>query len=340
MPTNKAAWITEAKANPLTVKDAPYTDPEAHEMVVKNAVLGMTPVDNKVQDMDLFKMTYPTILGNEVAGEVVAVGSEVKSVNVGQRVLGNTSVLGTHDPKHGAFQLYTVLRSDLVAPIPDSMSYDAAAVLPVSLTTAAAALFVKDYLAVPLPSLSPSPTRSTLLLWGGSSSVGCSTLQFARAVGVEVITTASPHNFELCKSLGASQVFDYHSPSIVDEIASALKGKDFVGAFDTIGITDTMKTCCEIVAKNGVMKMVVSTVPPLVEFDKKGVVIKPVFSQAITKTDIVGPIWGEYVPKALAEGKLLPKPDPIVAGIGLEAIQQGLNRCKEGYSAAKIVVKL
>lgn len=187
----------------------------------------------------------------------------------------NASVLGTHESKHGTFQLYTVLRSDMVAPIPDNMSFDAAAVLPVSVSTAAAALFTKDYLNVPLPSLSPSPTGTTLLLWGGSSSVGCSTLQLARAAGVEVITTASPHNFDLCKSLGASQVFDHHSSLVVDDIVGAVKGKTFIGAFDAIGITDTMKTCVEVIAKNGVMKILVTTVPPMVEFDKKGVEIKP-----------------------------------------------------------------
>jgi len=181
----------------------------------------------------------------------------------------------TGDTKDSAFQLYTVLRSDLVAPIPDSMSYDAAAVLPVAVSTASSALFRKDYLALPLPSLSPSPTGGTLLLWGGSSSVGLSTIQLARAAGAEVITTASAHNFELCKSLGASQVFDHHSSSVVDEIAGALKGRDFVGAFDAIGMIDTLKACVEVVARNGGGKKVVTTVPPMQEFDKKGVEIKP-----------------------------------------------------------------
>lgn len=88
MLSNQAAWITEAKANPLTVKAAPYVDPEANEVVVKNAVIGITPVDNKVQDMDLFKMKYPIVLGNETAGEVVAVGDSVNIVKVGQRIMG------------------------------------------------------------------------------------------------------------------------------------------------------------------------------------------------------------------------------------------------------------
>ena len=155
------------------------------------------------------------------------------------------------------------------------MSFDEAAVLPVSISTASAAMFTKEYLGLPLPSLSPSPTGTTMLLWGGSSSVGCSTIQLARAAGVEVITAASPHNFELCKSLGASHVFDHHSPSIVDDIADVLEDKTFVGAFDAIATIDTMKACVEVIVKIKAKKMVVTTVPPMQEFDKKGVEIKP-----------------------------------------------------------------
>ena len=141
------------------------------------------------------------------------------------------------------------------------MSFDAAAVLPVSVSTASAALFTKDYLSLPLPSISSSPTSSTMPLRGGSSSVGWGTLQLARAVGVEVITIANPHIFDLCKSLGASQVFDHHSSLALNELARALKGTNFIGAFDAIIITDTMKACCDVIAKNGVMKMVVTSVP-------------------------------------------------------------------------------
>lgn len=88
MPANRAAWITEAKANPFVVKEAPYTDPGATEVLVKNAVVAMTPISHKVQDFDLMKMPYPSILGNEVAGEIVAVGDQVTGLKVGQRVTG------------------------------------------------------------------------------------------------------------------------------------------------------------------------------------------------------------------------------------------------------------
>ncbi len=55
---------------------------------------------------------------------------------------------------------------------------------------------------------------------------------------------------------------------------------------------------------------------------------------------IAGAIWNEFLPAALAQGRMIPKPDPVVVGNGLEEIQQGLNKAKEGYSAKKLVVRL
>ena len=89
-PSNKAAWLTSAKAKPLTVKEAPYPAPEAGEIVVKNAAVAINPVDVKIQDWDLFNIKYPNIIGSEIAGEVVAVKEGVEGFKVGMRVIGFT----------------------------------------------------------------------------------------------------------------------------------------------------------------------------------------------------------------------------------------------------------
>ena len=68
--------------------------------------------------------------------------------------------------------------------------------------------------------------------------------------------------------------------------------------------------------------------------------VRTVFSAFIVRSGVAGVIWNEYLPKALAEGKILPKSDPVVVRTGLEGIQTGLDKCKEGYSAAKIIVRI
>lgn len=69
----------------------------------------------------------------------------------------------------------------------------------------------------------------TLLVWGGTTSIGCNAIQLAIAAGYEVITTASLKDFDFVKKLGASQVFDYESKTIVDDLVHAFKAKTTAG---------------------------------------------------------------------------------------------------------------
>jgi|SRR5690242_18936796 len=119
--SNKAAYITEAKANPLQVKDAPFPSAGKGEVVVKNHAVAVNPVDCELdrcinaQDnlltqrredsrlwsvnfnvhcgaqltlAGIFLQKYPNILGTDVAGEVHEVGEGVTHVKKGDRVLG------------------------------------------------------------------------------------------------------------------------------------------------------------------------------------------------------------------------------------------------------------
>ena len=85
--SNKAAWITEAKANPLKVDHASQPIPGPDEVVIKNSALAINPVDWKIQDYGMFIQNYPNILGTDVAGEVHEVGSDVKNFKKGDKVL-------------------------------------------------------------------------------------------------------------------------------------------------------------------------------------------------------------------------------------------------------------
>jgi NADPH:quinone reductase-like Zn-dependent oxidoreductase len=146
-------------------------------------------------------LKHPSILGYDVAGEVVEVGKDVTRFQVGDRVIG--FAVGTdekvNDPAEGAFQEYMVLRPDLTSPIPNSLSYEAISVTPLGLSIVAAGLFQEDTLALHLPCLSPKPTGQTLIVWGGSTSVGCNAIQLGVAAGYEVFTTCSPSNSTLSK---------------------------------------------------------------------------------------------------------------------------------------------
>jgi NADPH:quinone reductase-like Zn-dependent oxidoreductase len=132
------------------------------------------------------------------------------------------------------------------------MSFEQAVVMPLAISTAASGLYLPQYLGLPyLPSSNPKPTGKTLLIWGGASSVGATTIQLAVASGIEVITTASPVNHDFVKSLGASVVFDYRSPSVVEDIVKELEGRDFAGVYDAISEEPSFKPIAETLTRLG-----------------------------------------------------------------------------------------
>ena len=244
------------------------------------------------------------------------------------------------------------------------MPYESACVLPLGLSTAACGLFQKEYLALQYPALSPQPTGKTLLVWGGSTSVGSNAIQLAVAAGYEVITTASPKNFAYVKRLGATQVFDYRSKTAVKDIISALQNKHSAGAI-AIG-SGSMEACIAIVAASQGRKFVaqasgpmpenmsfttmgfISAMPSMVWFivsvwfktKTKRVGTKFIWGSDLMANEVSRVIYEDYLPVALAEGKYAAAPDPQVVGKGLEYVQEALDVNMKGVSAKKVVVSL
>ncbi|OTA92181.1 hypothetical protein M434DRAFT_22026 [Hypoxylon sp. CO27-5] len=263
-PQNHAAYLVDKHGKPLEVRPAPYTTPSIDELVVEVKAIAINPVDVGVQLLGSLMfpwIKYPAIVGNDVSGVVVEVGSgkASKLFRPGDRVFGHA--VGTdkrsNNAAEAAFQKYTVLRYNLASKIPGSLSHEQTSVLPLGLSTAACGLFMKDYLALRLPKSAPEADGTTsittsgesrneaVIVWGGSTSVGSNAVQLAHAAGYEVLATASPKNFEYLKSIGASKVFDYKQVNAVRDIISALQNKTCAGA---IAIGDrSLEACIDIV---------------------------------------------------------------------------------------------
>ncbi|KAE8452676.1 hypothetical protein EG329_013935 [Mollisiaceae sp. DMI_Dod_QoI] len=107
LPTNRAAWLIIADT-PLEVGDAPMPTPGPGELIVHNAVVGINHVDNWMLEAGVFVRQWPTIIGNDVAGTVYAVGPDVQSFKKGDRVIGHGMTLVTGRPEDGPFALYTI----------------------------------------------------------------------------------------------------------------------------------------------------------------------------------------------------------------------------------------
>ena len=158
---------------------------------------------------------------------------------------------------------------------------------------------------------------------------------------MEVIATASKRNHDLCKKLGASQVFDYSSPTIIDELVDAFKGKDLAGAYDAISEQNTIKACAEVVGRSrAIKKFVAAVLTPPKEALPHGVHCGHLMAPTIMGDGIGHAVWHEYLPTALERGAFVPAPAPLVVGQGLEHAQTAMNKNKEGLSASKAVVTL
>ncbi|KAK9323711.1 polyketide synthase [Lipomyces orientalis] len=369
MPSNRAAYQPAPKAPALEARDAPYKPADADKLVIRNHAVAINPIDWLIQakgDIMFTHLNYPFVLGFDVAGEVVEVGKDVKRFMVGDRVLGYARGIEPkiNDPAEGGFQLYTVLRPQLTSHLPDNVSYEAASVIPLGLATAAAGLFEKTLLALDLPSVPAKPWNGkTILIWGGSTSVGVNAIQLAAAAGYEVFTTASPKNHKYLKSLGASQVFDYRSPTVVADMVKAMKGKTAAGAL-SIGQGAAEKLMAILDKSNGNKFVALATFPLpqkepqslvffrtavffvswIISYKVKGMFkgIKSSLLNAgmISNSEVGRAVFVDYLSKALAAGTFTPAPKAEVVGEGLEYVQEAFNIQKKGVSASKIVVML
>jgi NADPH:quinone reductase-like Zn-dependent oxidoreductase len=237
---NKAAWLTAAQVKPFKVDDALMLVPKADEVVIRNRAVAINPTDWAIQAMGIIILTYPFIEGCDAAGEITAVGSAVKDFKIGDRVIAILDPYGSQNISNAAFQLFSSAGENSIAKLPDNVSYAEASVLPLGISTAASALFQTGTLALPHPQVNPKPTGKVVLVWGGSSSVGACAIQLVVGAGFDVATTASSHNLEYCKTLGAKYVFDHAKDSVVEDITTALKGVDFGGAFCAIRDSDVI----------------------------------------------------------------------------------------------------
>ncbi|KAH8705158.1 putative quinone oxidoreductase [Talaromyces proteolyticus] len=348
MSSNKAAWLNKA-GTPLEVGEAPLPVPGPNEIVIQNAAIAINPLDCHMQDHGVFVQQFPAIFGCDVAGIVSEVGTEAQGrFKKGDRVLGHAINLVTGKPQDGAYALYTAVPADKAAILPDSIPFTQGVVAAFALEAAVCALSVKTpgiampgvptpALGLPYPSLQSVSSNKTLIVYGGSSSVGSMTTQLAAAAGIKVIAIASERNFDLCKSCGASEVFDYHESGFVEKViaaASSAQGREFVGIFDAISTQETYDIDLKILAKLGGGHLAaVHPPPPEVPENVKAGMIFAV-------NDVATPVWKEYVTPALESGKLKCLPPPTIVGKGLEYVNEALAKSKAGVSATKLVVEL
>ncbi|KAK7422352.1 hypothetical protein QQX98_001631 [Neonectria punicea] len=277
----------------LVQKSIPLPALASNQVLVKVATVAQNPTD--VQAFDTNYFDDGAVLGCDFAGTVEAVGSDVTRVSKGDTIAG--LIWGGEIKGVGAYSEYTIADESICFKVPASISVTQAAAIPLAALTSWLALFSKDSLDIDRN----AGSDATILIWGGSSSVGLYAIQIAALHGFNIVTTCSPRHFERVQLLGAKHAFDYRDPNIVQLINDAAPGLAYV--FDTIG-NETSSVLA---------------------------------SQAV---DERGAEFCEKLPALIEEGKIKPTDIRVVPG-GLEGVAAGFQEHRDGkISATKLVYEL
>ena len=207
-----AAVVTVATRAPLEIRQVPTVQPSEGEVRVRVEWTASTPLDLHQADGGLL-VTHPQVLGDGIAGTVVQVDPGVKNLKLNDKVFGFTF----RSQKEKAHQIYATLPKNLLGVLPVGITMQEAVTLPNNFVTAYHTLVTDLGLSLPWPKPSdftPQHAVDTVLIWGGSSSVGQYALQILKYFGYQnLLATASPKHHELLKSYGATRVFDYNDPT-------------------------------------------------------------------------------------------------------------------------------
>lgn len=336
--SNKAAVLEEAKSS-LTIEDRSIPSPQGSEIVVKNHAVAINPVDGMMQQTGFLIKNYPFILGSDTCGIVEAVGPDVKHFKKGDRVAGFAPSIATGKLDHGAFQQYVVLLESASVKIPDSVSFEQGATLPMAIATSGGAIFT--CLEIPRP---PTKQHGGFLIWGGSSSVGSAAVQIATALGFKVFAVCSQHNHSYVKSLGATEVFDYNDPNVVKNITSFAKkaGVEIKYAYDAVSKSASLPHVLAVLEEYGGGKLAaVLPWPEDVTKSEKVTISQTAAFRVVTDQQEFGHwIFNDWLEKSLAEKTYVPSPGVETVKGGISGIQDAIKHHDKGVSGKKIVVPL
>jgi NADPH2:quinone reductase len=210
--------------------------PGPNEVLVRNKAIGVNFIETYFRSGLYPAPSLPSGLGNEGAGVVEAVGSEVTHVKAGDRVVYGTGPLGSY----GDFHLTPAAN---IAKLPDEISFEqGAAVMLKGLTVQY--LFRQTYEIRP---------EETILFHAAAGGVGSIACQWANALGVKLIgTVSSPEKAAHAKALGAWEVIDYSKEDVAKRVLELTNGKKVPVVYDGVG-KDTWETSLNCLELRGLL---------------------------------------------------------------------------------------
>ena len=221
------AAILENYHKDVVVKEVEMPKMGPHDILVKIHTAGVNPLDNMIihKEVNLIvPYSMPLVMGNEFVGTIERLGTYVKGFQIGDRVYGRMPL-----NRIGAFAQYAAVDYRAVAKVPEQLSDEQAATIPLTALTAVQAL-----------DLMKPKEKETIFISGGTGSLGAMAIPIAKSYGLTVITNGNGANEERVKRLGADQFIDYKKTdytevlSDVDHVLDTLGEKELERQFSIL----------------------------------------------------------------------------------------------------------
>jgi NADPH2:quinone reductase len=211
-------------------------DPAEQEIQVENKAIGINYIDTYIRSGLYPPPSLPSGLGTEAAGIVSKVGSGVKHIKAGDRVVYAQSTLGAYSSAHN-------VPADKVAILPDAISFEQAA-----------ASFLKGltvwYL---LRKTYEIKANETFLFHAAAGGVGLIACQWAKALGAKLIgTVGSEQKAQRAKQAGAWETINYRDENIAERVKALTGGKKVAVVYDSVG-KDTWEASLDCLQRRGLM---------------------------------------------------------------------------------------
>ena len=297
LPTKMTAIGIKAAGGPdmLTPEQRPVPVPGDGEILVKVAAAGVNRPD-VMQRMGLYPPPpgAPDIPGLEIAGEVAALGANVKRWKLGDRLMA--LVVG------GGYAEYCIAHESHALPVSVLSMVEAAAV-PETFFTVWHNTFERGGL----------KSGETLLIHGGSSGIGTAAIQLAKAFGARVITTAgSKEKCDACRKLGADVAVNYKTEDFVTTTKAATGDKGAEVIVDMVG-GDYIARNYEAAAVEGRIVQIAFQGSPKATVDFRRIMLKRLHhtgstlrSRSVTDKGAIARAVEDNVLPLIAAGKVKP----------------------------------
>ena len=344
MSTTHRAAILPQNGGPLSVTDRPTPSPGPNEVLLQVKAIALNPVDQSQRDTGFPPVSYPAVLGSDVAGLIAAVGSNVPNApRVGSRAVAFASAF-YHDDSldHGAFQEYVLAPWEGVAALPDTLSFEEGAICPLAAMTALTGWTVAG---ISVDTKLASRDRQGVLVWGGASSVGTFAVQSAKSMGFAVYTTASPKHDKYLQELGADAVFDYRASDVVAQIIDRVNYDGVALRTANCVVQGSLQSTLDVlrVTKGDSVAMVAHSpvlLPGAPTLDGAEVRFNMPPIDLAERNEHMYKCFHVWLQNGLALGTVVPSPRIQLEAGGLEGLNRALDKLKAGVSGTKIVVQI